>query len=87
MTTIRAALYAPLSPANSRHTIESQTAALRERGQSDGIPVAIERQLAPLASTCEVSGLMRDHKSKKPTYRLRSGAAPLRSSSSVTAVF
>jgi site-specific DNA recombinase len=46
MTTIRAAFYARVSSEQqaSAHTIESQTAALSERAQSDGTPVPPERQ-------------------------------------------
>jgi site-specific DNA recombinase len=46
MTTIRAAFYARVSSEQqaTAHTIESQTAALSERAQSDGTPVPPERQ-------------------------------------------
>jgi site-specific DNA recombinase len=46
MTTIRAAFYARVSSEQqaATHTIESQTAALSERAQSDGTPVPPERQ-------------------------------------------
>jgi predicted site-specific integrase-resolvase len=46
MTTIRAAFYARVSSEQqaAAHTIESQTAALSERAQSDGTPVPPERQ-------------------------------------------
>ncbi len=46
MTTIRAAYYARVSSEQqaTAHTIESQTAALSERAQSDGTPVPPERQ-------------------------------------------
>ena len=46
MTTIRAAFYARVSSEQqaTAHTIESQTAALSERAQSDGTPVPSERQ-------------------------------------------
>src|SRR5258708_11385488 len=45
MTTIRAAFYARVSSEQqaAAHTIESQTAALSERAQSDGTPVPPER--------------------------------------------
>ena len=48
MTTIRAAFYARVSSEQqaTTHTIESQTAALRERAHSDGTPVPPERQFA-----------------------------------------
>ncbi len=48
MTTIRAAFYARVSSEQqvTAHTIESQTAALSERAQSDGTPVPPERQFA-----------------------------------------
>ncbi len=48
MTTIRAAFYARVSSEQqaTAHTIESQTAALRERAQSDGTPIPPERQFA-----------------------------------------
>jgi site-specific DNA recombinase len=46
MTTIRAAFYARVSGEQqaAAHTIESQIAALSERGRSDGMPVPPERQ-------------------------------------------
>ena len=46
MTTIRAAFYARVSGEQqaAAHTIESQIAALGERGRSDGMPVPPERQ-------------------------------------------
>jgi site-specific DNA recombinase len=46
MTTIRVAFYARVSSEQqaTAHTIESQTAALGERAQSDGTPVPRERQ-------------------------------------------
>jgi site-specific DNA recombinase len=46
MTTIRVAFYARVSSEQqaAAHTIESQTAALSERAQSDGTPVPPERQ-------------------------------------------
>jgi len=46
MTTIRAAFYARVSSEQqaTAHTIESQTAALSERAQSNGTPVPPERQ-------------------------------------------
>jgi len=46
MTTIRTAFYARVSSEQqaAAHTIESQTAALSERAQSDGTPVPPERQ-------------------------------------------
>ena len=46
MTTIRAAFYARVSSEQqaAAHTIESQTAALNERAQSDGTAVPPERQ-------------------------------------------
>ncbi len=46
MTTVRAAFYARVSSEQqaAAHTIESQTAALRERAQRDGTPVPPERQ-------------------------------------------
>src|SRR6266478_8640587 len=46
MTTIRTAFYARVSSEQqaAAHTIESQTAVLSERAQSDGTPVPPERQ-------------------------------------------
>jgi hypothetical protein len=46
MTTIRAAFCARVSSEQqaAAHTIESQTAALSERAQTDGTPVPPERQ-------------------------------------------
>ncbi len=46
MTTMRAAFYARVSSEQqaTAHTVESQTAALSERAQSDGTPVPPERQ-------------------------------------------
>jgi site-specific DNA recombinase len=46
MTTIRSAFYARVSSEQqaTAHTVESQTAELSERAQSDGSPVPPERQ-------------------------------------------